>query len=165
MCWCLRFIRGVLCSFLLLSVFPFQQVLIYKSFGLRLKQIFEVPIIRLAQTYILRQWHGLTISNFCWLQCKSRHHSNTGEIFFRNSAILDQYLNIFGFALFKIFFINKLDEPSVKTRFLRCTFIVQKFLYTPVTFARVEKDSVLITRLNVQAIKFSVRCLFRQTNI
>ena len=165
MCWCLRFIGSVLCFFLLLSFFLFQQVFIHKSFGLRLKQIFEVPIIKLAQTYILRQRHRLIISNFCCLQCKSRSHSNTGVYSFRISAILDQYLKFFEFALFKILFINKLDGPSVKTTFSPCIFIVQNVLFTPVTFARVEKDSVLIIQLNVQAIKFSVKCLFRQIDV
>lgn len=125
MCWCLRFIGGVVCSFLLLSIFPFQQVSIYKSFGLRLKQIFEVPIIKLAQTYILRQRHRLIISKFFCLQCKSPSHSNIGVHSFRNSAVLDQYLKCFLFSLLKILFINKLDVPSVKSTFSRCIVIVQ----------------------------------------
>ena len=117
---------------------------IYKGFGLRLKQIFEVPIIKFAQTYILRQRHTLIINNFCCLQFKSRNHSNTGVNSFRNSEILDLYLKIFGFVLFKMLLINPLDGPSVKTTFSRCIFIVQKSLFTPVTSARVDKDSVLI---------------------
>jgi hypothetical protein len=58
--------------------------------------------------------------------------------------------------------INTLDGPSVKTTFSRCIFIVQKSLFTPVTSARVDKESVLIMQLNIQAIKFSVMFLLGQ---
>jgi len=52
-----------------------------------------------------------------------------------------------------------------KLRFHAVFFLSKKSLLTPVTVARVEKDSVLIVQLNVQAIKFSMRCLFRQTDV
>jgi len=55
-------------------------------------------------------------------------------------------------------------RPS-KLRFHAVSLVSKTFFFTPVTFARVEKDSVLIVQLNVQAIKFSVMCLFIQINV